>query len=63
MKVDLTKLKSEMLLDILDTHDCHMSEDDGCNCVFVKQELDRRWYAGDLPNSVYKPAKEQSVII
>ena len=35
-------VKTQALLEMLDRHDCHNSQDDGCECGEVIRELYRR---------------------
>lgn len=38
----LNKLTTQELLNLLDEHDCHISQDDSCDCYLVLRELEAR---------------------
>ncbi len=33
--------KIKELLDLLDTHDCHLTAEDGCQCISIAEDLQK----------------------
>ena len=47
-KYSIGKYRTSTLLRLLDEHDCHISEMDGCECVEVWAELRSRGHEGSV---------------